>query len=106
YVNRYRPGKARLISKDDQGVARRANLAISRDYRGGAGRVWDGTGTWDYCGSEGWSLLKDRLGIRITAENPNQWKVPLSQDNPPQVPGGIVRGVEWQANPSGSAAGL
>lgn len=101
YVRRYRPGKGTLISRDDQGRRRKADLAISRDYTGGAGGLWDGTGTWDYCGDQGWKLLKDRLGIAITAENPNAWKIPLS-DSSSQVPGGIVHGVEWQAAPTDS----
>lgn len=103
YVQRLRPGIDELIAKDDSGKRYLAELAISVDYTGPSPSVWDGAaGTWQSLGRSGWRLLHDRLGIEITADNPNGWKLP----NPPLppapqvVPGNVVRGVEAQAAPS------
>lgn len=102
YVPRCRPGFDVLFALDDQGKPFRAELAISTDYAGASPTVWDGkAGTWQSLGHVGWRLLRDRLGIEITTDNPNGWKIP---DPPaattPVIPGGVVRGVEAQAAPS------
>jgi hypothetical protein len=100
YVERYRPGKGTLISRDDSRKHWKANLAISRDYSGPAPAIWDGqTGTWQHCGYSGWKLLGDRLGIEITADNPEAWKIPKSDDPDAQVPGSVVRGITSIAQP-------
>jgi hypothetical protein len=76
YVARRRPGTATLFSKDGAGRPRRAELAISRDYAGASPAIWDRSGTWRSLGESGWRLMKDRLGVEITAENPESWSLP------------------------------
>ncbi len=99
YVHRLRPGQHTLASLDDHDAPRVSSLAISRDYEGAAPAVWDGTGTWQDLGSHGWKLLKDRLGIEVTAHNPDAW--PLG-DNPTgtQNTGKIIHGIKSLAAPS------
>jgi hypothetical protein len=132
FVKRYRPGKHRIFSKDSQNLPRKAQLAVSRNYnaRGNAPEppcLWDGeTGTdWQEI-TGGWELLKDRLGIMVTVEDPENWQVgkpkpgyvpplppppppnfvgppPPPPPPPPQVPypcaDGVLKGVTCWANP-------
>lgn len=74
YVNRSRPAFRELVTTDAAGKALDAQLWISTDYAGTKPGVWDGTGTWQKVASTTWELLKDRLGIRITAVNPDMWQ--------------------------------
>ena len=102
YVNRCRPAIEQLVALDDAGRPFKAELAISTNFLGPCPGVWDGTsGTWQSLGHVGWRLLKDRLGIEITVDDPNAWKIP---DTPgataPVVAGGIVRIVESLAAPT------
>jgi len=46
YVKRLRPGASTLVSRDSLGHPLKAQLALSRDYKGKAPAVWDGSGTW------------------------------------------------------------
>lgn len=72
----HRPRKpiGTLLKRNEDGSRRRATLHYSLDYTGKIPGVWDGTGTWKpITGS--WELLEDRIGIRITADHPNQWRV-------------------------------
>jgi hypothetical protein len=105
YTVRYRPGSQTLVSTDTDGNPLRATLAISFDYQGATGALWDGSGTWQTI-EGGWRLLQDRLGIEVTAEDPEQWAagkgvsaVGGSGATTAIVPGGDMRGVTWWASP-------
>ncbi len=98
YATRRRKPIGELLSLDSNGKARRYQLAISTDYMGTIPGVWDGSGTWQVI-EGGFSLLKDRLGIRITADNPNGWKIGKSNEPTAPFPEGVVKVVESLSNP-------
>lgn len=101
YSRRRRPGKANLNTLDDRGKPLKAQLHISTDFNGESfsPSVWDGSGTWQPVNG-GWELLKDRLGIRLTCEDPEQWNIGKDAGADPQAKSRTVRGVTAQANPS------
>ncbi len=101
YVRRLRPGSYTLISTDTSDRPMRAQLSLSRDYAGKSPAIWDGSGSWQPIGG-GWRLLEDRLGIEITAEDPESWSIGSYSGPNPQEPSQTVRGVTSQANPSGA----
>jgi len=102
YVRRLRPADGRkLFSKDSTGVNFKATLCLSRDYAGPSPAVWDGTGHWQPIPGS-WELLKDRFGIRVTAEDPEAWSTGKYTGSNPQNPGESIRGITSQADPSGS----
>lgn len=105
YTVRYRPGSQTLIATDSGGNPLRADLSISFDYQGETSDFWDGTGTWQSI-QGGWRLLPDRLGIEVTAEDPEQWSTGKgasatggSGSTTAIVPGGDIRGATWWAAP-------
>ncbi len=103
YVNRYRPGESTLLSTDLNNRRRRAQLAVSRDYAGADPPcVWDGTGTWQAIQGD-WRLLDDRLGIVVTADDPELWNIgrpaPGSFVPTAQEPTGVLHGITSIANP-------
>lgn len=98
YVSRRRPPIGNLFTVDSNGKPMRALLWISTDYAGEIPGLWDGTGTWRQVNG-GFELLKDRIGIRITAPNPNAWNVGKSASGPFQGQQ-VVKVVECLANPS------
>ena len=105
YTVRYRPGSRTLISPDTDGSPLGADLSISFDYEGDTAAPWDGTGTWQAI-KGGWRLLEDRLGIEVTAEDPEQWSTGKGASAASGtgtataiVPGGDIRGVTWWASP-------
>ncbi|MHB8397358.1 MAG: hypothetical protein ACYDCI_00265 [Candidatus Limnocylindrales bacterium] len=94
YVNRYRPGEHTLISVGGDGAPHKAELAISLDYdvdNVHVPGVWDGTGTW-FTINGGWRLLKDRCGIEVTIEDPENWNASKAF--------GDIRGISWFADPT------
>lgn len=101
YVNRYRPGRGTLLSRDDSGRPLRAELYLSRDYTGATPAVWDRSGTWQPCGHGNWHLEHDRLGVRLSCQNPESWSIapPGKSDQPRQNPGPKVKGVTSLARP-------
>lgn len=101
YVARRRLPVGSLFSVDANQKPLNARLSISTDYKGTEPGLWDGTGTWQPVGG-GFELLKDRLGIWISAPNPNSWNIQPSRVTDAPYPAGVVKGVEDQAN-SGSA---
>ena len=104
YVVRHRPALGTtLLSEDDSLRPRKVQLAISKDYSGKVPSVWDGTGSWQDTGGLGWKLLKDRLGIEITVENPNAWTIAKAA-GAANVMGGanVIRAIEAQATPTSS----
>lgn len=104
YVRRLRPGRDSLLTKDAEGKHRKHQLAFSRDYNGACPAVWDGTGTWQAIPS-GWDPLKDRLGILVTADDPNAWNIGDYQGSGRQNPTTTLRGVKAIADPTGAATG-
>lgn len=103
YVNRYRPGENTLISSDLNNRRRRAELALSRDYAGpDPPCAWDGTGTWQAIQGD-WRLLDDRLGIAVTADDPELWNVgrpaPGAYVSTAQEPTGVLHGITAIAAP-------
>jgi hypothetical protein len=74
YVHLNRPGDGQLLLKDKKGQYLQAQLYISTDYEGRSPGLWDRTGTWRKV-TQGWSLLPDRIGIRISAKNPEEWSI-------------------------------
>ena len=97
FARRMRPGQHDLISRDASGQPRKAELAISRNYAGAYPEIWDKTGTWQSLGNQGWRLLKDRLGIEIVADNPENWRLPKAGTS--AAPGDVVRAVKSWASP-------
>jgi hypothetical protein len=100
YVERWRPGSDELLTRDEDGRPLRAELAISTDYAGSYPALWDGTGSWQSLGHSGWRLLRDRLGIEVTAENPNGWTIPKTIVGGAPFGEGVVKVVESLAAPS------
>lgn len=100
YAYRRRPPLGTLISKDANGVPRKARLDIATDFGGPYG-VWDGTGTWQPV-TGGWDVEKGRIGVRLTEEDVNSWKIgkpatPVPAGTP--FPDGVVKGVECIVGP-------
>lgn len=107
WVGRYRPGIRTLFTKDGLGKPKTAKLELSRDYTSTTPPcLWNGTGTWQNIG-DGWELLKDQLGILVTADDPDEWPIgtprmpvgELLQETTPKL-----RGIKSIANP-GTAQG-
>ena len=100
FTNRYRPAQKTLASLDSAGYPRKAELAIGF-FNGGASKpqIWTGGGgPWQTIpAGKGWKLLDDRLGIEVTEDNPDEWKIGLSGGI---VPGGVIRGITWWADPT------
>jgi hypothetical protein len=99
FVKRYRPGQRTLISQDVSGEPLRATLEIYFDSFIDQPGFPPFTGADNLTGwltvAHGWQLLDDRLGIEVTAENPEQWNT----DNKQVGEGGEIRGITWVANP-------
>ena len=95
YVKRRRVPIGELFSVDANRKPLKAQLSISTDYAGTQPGVWDGTGTWQPVGS-GFELLRDRMGIWISAPNPNAWNIQASKVANAPYPAGVVKGVEDQ----------
>lgn len=98
---RPRPGTGELLTLGADGKPIKAQLAVSRDYKGPVPGVWDGTGTWQVVTGGGWRLLADQLGVALTDPDPQRWSIgdPVDMDQPP-VPGGVVNILTWTAAPT------
>ena len=99
FVKRRRIPLGELISTDPNQKPLKPRLAISTNYTGAKPGLWDGSGTWQTV-MGGFELLQDRLGVWISAQNPNSWNIGASQLAGAAYPSGIVRGVEDQADPT------
>jgi len=106
YAHRYRPGKGTLFSKDLLNKSYKAQLAVSTDYAGDdPPGFFEGNGTWQEI-EGGWELLKDRLGIQVTADDPEQWKIGkppggnAPNGNPWPYPDGVLRGITGMSDPT------
>lgn len=99
YVERRRRPLGQLFKADSNGKPLQYRLSISTDYTGDYPAVWDGTGTWQHC-SGGFRLLQDRIGIRITIENPNMWNIGNGQAAGLPYPTGFVKAIESFAAPN------
>jgi hypothetical protein len=67
------------------------------EYTGDYPARWNQQGTWKPI-SGAWQLLEDRIGIRVTADHPNAWKVGTDPDSGKPV---ILRLVESLVGASG-----
>jgi len=98
YAHRRRPAIRDLVTVDHEGKTMEAMLWVSTDYAGTKPGVWDGTGTWQRVVSTEWTLLKDRLGIRLTMRNPDDWSIGKPTDASMPFPSGKVRVVKSLAS--------
>jgi hypothetical protein len=98
YVRHARPGRHTLVSEASLGRPHVASLQFSRDYTGPSPALWDGTGTWQTLAS--WKLLKDRLGIECTDEDPEAWNCGPPVGTPPQSAAKTLQGITSQAAPT------
>jgi hypothetical protein len=98
WIPRYRPGSTTLFTKGADNKPLKAQLAISTDYANGEGPVlWDGSGTWQVIHG-GWELLKDRLGIWISCENPGTWNIGKNKGG--TYPAGVVDAITAMCDPT------
>ena len=74
YAVRYRPGRDTLVSVDAAGRPLRAFLEVQIGTASAEPSAEKDTsgGMW-YPVTNGWKLLDDRLGIRVTVDNPEDW---------------------------------
>jgi hypothetical protein len=102
FVKRRRPGRATLITVDSENKPKRWQLHVSKDYAGTTPGVWDGTGTWQEIHSSECHLLADRLGVKLTMHDPNNWSIGRPAAGAPIAynAGGVLKLVEWLANPT------
>ncbi len=96
YVKRKRPPIGQLFQLDTNGKPLRYRVSLSKDYTGAYPAVWDGSGTWSHIGG-GFELLKDRIGVRCTINDPNDLNVGV-QD---VFPGRVAKLVNCMAAPDG-----
>ncbi len=99
FVKRYRPALTNLIRKTLGGEKVQCQLHVSRNYPNKIPSVWDGTGDWQPIDG-GFQLLDDRLGIRVSVENPEAWEIGKYTGTKPQNSGNILKGVTAQSAPS------
>jgi len=98
-ATRRRPPLGDLLTLDEDNLPMRPALYISKDYTGPYPGLWDGTGTWQLAAMGGYKILKDRIGIRITTHNPNNFNVgPTTLDGSPYRLG-VVYIAEAMARP-------
>lgn len=96
-VERRRPPRPKLFS------GRNATLEFSTNYKGFVGVLFDPDGDpsdwrpipW----GRGWELLDDRLGIRLTCDNPNAWNLGVEGGDARPAKNHIVKAVKALANP-------
>lgn len=114
YTTRYRRGYRRLLSTDSDGRPLRATLQILMPKSANASfpvapdPVVIAPGFWPqilqsfdvFDVPSGWELLPDRLGIRVTADDPEQWMTGdrIGDGSGPSL--GQIRGIGWWANPA------
>ena len=99
---RARPGAPWLITTGSNGERLRARLEISFDYKGEVGVLFDPDGppsTWrEIPWGRDWTLLEDRLGVRLTCDNPNAWNIGESSED--QKDARVVKCVKALAAPN------
>jgi hypothetical protein len=105
YCHRYRPGSRTVIATDENGKPLKAVLEILKGFSSEDPRLretdeQDGGG-WVTV-PKGWKLLDDRLGIEVTATEPNDWQPGAG----PQLAGAAtvprIKTVTWTSAPSGN----
>ena len=94
YVKRRRVPIGQLLTTDDNGVPLKATLQIGTTTGSAppypAVDLGSSITNWQDI-EGGWTLLKDRIGIRITIENPERWFIGESVSG--AYPDGVVRAV-------------
>jgi hypothetical protein len=104
YVDRYRPGSNTLISKDSNGKPLRAVLEVLLDLYSEDPTVAVVPGEWvTIPHGKGWKLLDDRLGIELTAPDPDEWTIGTAKL---ASGSGIskISALTWTATPTASGA--
>lgn len=100
FVKRRRPGKAKLVSVDADNKPLRAQLHVAKTYGGTMPGVWDTTGTWQEVNSDDWQLLDDRLGFKVTCEDPNHFSIGKPSNGSTKVFGSnVLKLVKSMASP-------
>ncbi len=99
YVKSHRPPIGQLFQKDIAGKALQYRLSMSDDYPGPYPAVWDGSGTWRHVNG-GFRMLRDRIGIRVTINNPNAWSVGTANQGSDFLKSSVVKIIDCFANPS------
>jgi len=99
FVVRRRPGVNAILKRGPDGEALKAQLHVARlssmDSQFWRPGLWqDGVGTWQLVDSSEWSLLDDRLGIRINCSDPNSFKIGQPSDPAAPFPSGKLTIVE------------
>lgn len=111
YAHRRRPGLRTLISTDELGrpLEARLDVAEASAYAGDVPGLYDESKdkaatnpVWVEVARGGWKLDPDRLGILVTASDPNSWNVgnPESAVDSPYLAGGLLNLVECLAAPT------
>lgn len=98
YTKRRRKPIGDLLTLDNDDKPLKYRLSYSRDYAGTPPELWDGTGTWTPI-LRGFQLLKDRIGIYVSIDNPNHWTI---GEDPTSGSPLVLKGVEDQCSVSGS----
>ena len=115
FTKRYRPGHNTLISRDSSGRPLRATLQIILPQHKDTGNLiatdpfimapgafdaLDGDGLVAYDIPNGWDLLPDRLGIVVTADDPQNWMTgaPVGIGTAPVLD--RIDAIGWWANPT------
>jgi hypothetical protein len=102
YSTRRRRPIGKVLQEDAAGEPLNYSVAISTDYTGEQQEAWNRTGHWQTV-SGGVELLPNRIGIRVTAINPNAWKIGKCEDESAPFPAGVCNLVDFLA---GGGTGL
>lgn len=105
YVTSLRPPVRDCLADDGNGDVLKAQLALSRNYAGVVRDFWDGSGDWQPVEGD-WKLLDDRLGIEITADDPEA--IHCGKSNfaaQTQNAGAVLKGITSLATPGPATRG-
>jgi hypothetical protein len=107
YVDRYRPGSHTLISRDEKGKPLKAVLEISTGTKSEDPTLINGASDTGWIAiPQGWALLDDRLGIRVTSQDPDDWTT--GSKNAMGGKGAVpkISALTWTATPTDETAFL
>ena len=114
YVQRYRPGRGTIFSKDVNNKPYHAQLAVASYSLVNTDApphfydvVLNQSTAWQEIAPDTWNLLPDRLGIVVIAPDVEAWKIgvpPKGKDpksgNQWPYTSGVLRGITGQADPT------